>query len=139
MAVKTVLDWQGGMSFDVELQGHHFVVDAAAEFGGKDRGPRPKPLLLSALGGCTAMDVVSLLGKMKVPYDRFSVEVEGESRSEHPQVFTRISIKYLFAGSQLDKEKIDKAIALSLEKYCGVYAMLSKAAEITHSVVLNPA
>ena len=139
MAVKTVLDWHGGMSFDVELQGHRFTVDAMEEFGGRNRGPRPKPLVLSGLGGCTGMDVVSLLGKMKMPFDGFTVEVEGESREEHPQIFTKITIRYIFTGKQLDREKIDKAIALSLQKYCGVYAMLANSAEITHQVALNPA
>jgi putative redox protein len=114
-------------------------VDADPRFGGKDRGPRPKPLLLSALGGCTGMDVVSLLAKMKMPFDSLAIEVEGEAREEHPQIYTRIHIRYLLKGGALDREKIDKAIALSLEKYCAVTAMLSKSAAVSHEVVLNPA
>lgn len=139
MGVKTVLNWNGDMSFDVELQGHCFSVDANEEFGGKNRGPRPKPLLLSGLGGCTGMDVVSLLRKMKMPFDSLSLEVEGETTEEHPQPYKSITIKYIFKGDKLDREKIDKAIALSLDKYCGVYAMLSKTAQINHQVILNPA
>jgi putative redox protein len=139
MGVKTVLSWNGDMSFDVELQGHRFSVDANEEFGGKNRGPRPKPLLLSGLGGCTGMDVVSLLRKMKMPFDSFSLEVEGETTAEHPQPYKSITIKYILKGDNLDREKIDKAIALSLDKYCGVYAMLAKTAQITHQVILNPA
>jgi len=138
MGVKTVLNWNGDMSFDVELQGHRFSVDANEEFGGKNRGPRPKPLLLAGLGGCTGMDVVSLLKKMKMPFDSFSLEVEGETASEHPQPYTTITIKYIFKGADLDRDKIDKAIDLSLKKYCGVYAMLSKSARISHQVLLNP-
>ena len=136
--VKTTLDWKGDMSFDAELQGHRLTVDADPRFGGRNRGPRPKPLLLTALGGCTGMDVVSLLKKMQVPFDALSVEVEGESREEHPQVYTRIHIRYILKGGGLDREKIDKAIGLSLDKYCAVHAMLAKAVPISHEVVLNP-
>ena len=137
-AVKTTLEWSGDMSFAAELHGHRLTVDADPRFGGRDRGPRPKTLVLTALGGCTGMDVVSLLKKMQVPYDALSVEVEGESREEHPQVYTRIHIRYILKGSQLDRDKIDKAIGLSLDKYCAVHAMLSKTVPISHEVVLNP-
>ncbi len=138
-ATKTTLEWRGDMSFTVDLQGHRFTVDADPRFGGKNQGPRPKPLVLSALGGCTGMDLVSLFQKMKMPFDSLAVEVEGESVEEHPQVYKRILIRYILKGSELDREKIDKAIALSLQKYCAVNAMLSKSAEVTHEVVLNPA
>ena len=127
------------MSFAVELQGHRFTVDADPRFGGKNQGPRPKHLVLSALGGCTGMDLVSLLQKMKMPFDSLAVEVEGESVEEHPQVYKRILIRYILKGAGLDREKIDKAIALSLQKYCAVNAMLSATAQVTHEVVLNPA
>ena len=139
MAAKSVLSWNGDMSFDVELQGHRFSVDSSEEFGGKNRGPRPKSLLLAGLGGCTGMDVVSLLKKMKMPFDALSLEVEGETAAEHPRPYTSITIKYIFKGAKLDPDKINKAIALSLEKYCGVYAMLSKTARISHQVILNSA
>ncbi len=138
MGAKSVLSWNGDMSFDVELQGHRFAVDADEQFGGKNRGPRPKPLLLSGLGGCTGMDVVSLLKKMKMPFDSFSLEIEGETAEEQPKPYKSITIRYIFKGDKLDREKIDKAIALSLDRYCGVYAMLSKAAQISHQVILNP-
>ena len=137
-AVKTALEWSGGMSFETELAGHRLTVDADSRFGGQDRGPRPKSLVLTALGGCTAMDVVSLLRKMQVPFEAFSVEVEGEAREEHPQVYTRLHLRYILKGSALDREKIDKAIGLSLDKYCAVHAMLSKSVPISHEVVLNP-
>jgi putative redox protein len=137
-ATKTTLEWQGEMSFASELQGHRLTVDADSRFGGQDRGPRPKSLLLTALGGCTGMDVVSLLAKMKVSFDALAVEVEGEAREEHPQVYTRIHLRYVLKGNALDREKIDKAVDLSLDKYCAVHAMLSKSVAISHEVVLNP-
>jgi putative redox protein len=138
LANKTTATWADGMSFDVELQGHTFKVDADEKFGGKNRGPRPKALLLSGLAGCTGMDVVSLLGKMKVPFDSFRLEVEGELGEEHPKVYTEIVVRYIFSGSQLDRDKIEKAVNLSLDKYCAVTAMLKKTARVSHQIVLNP-
>ena len=137
-AAKTTLAWQGDMSFAAELQGHRLTVDADPRFGGQDQGPRPKSLLLTALGGCTGMDVVSLLKKMQMPFDSLAIEVEGEAREEHPQVYTRIYIRYILKGNALDQDKIQKAIGLSLDKYCAVTAMLSKTAAVSHEVVLNP-
>jgi putative redox protein len=136
--VKTTLNWKGDMSFAAELQGHSIPLDADPKFGGRNRGPRPKPLVLTALGGCTGMDVVSLLKKMQMPFDALAVEVEGESREEHPQVYTRIHIRYILKGNQLDRDKIDKAIGLSLDKYCAVHAMLAESVTVSHEVVLNP-
>ena len=92
MAHMTTATWTEDLAFDVELDGHHFMVDADKEFGGKNRGPKPKGLLLSALGGCTGMDVASLLTKMKMPFDSFSLEVEGEVGDEHPKSYTDIVI-----------------------------------------------
>jgi putative redox protein len=138
VAQSTVVSWTEGMAFDVELDGHHFTVDADGKFGGRNKGPRPKGLLLSALAGCTGMDVVSVLGKMKMPFDRFILEVEGELADDHPKCYTDIVIRYIFHGSELDRGKIEKAVDLSVEKYCAVHYMLSKAAALRHEIVLNP-
>jgi putative redox protein len=123
------------LSFNVELQGHTFTVDSDEQFGGKDRGPRPKALVLSALAGCTGMDVASILGKMKMPYDSFAVEVDAEQTDEHPKVYKKITLRYIFTGSDLDRSKIEKAVNLSETKYCGVSAMLGKTAEIQTEIV----
>jgi putative redox protein len=135
---KTTVTWTEDLAFNVELEGHSFMVDADAEFGGKGRGPKPKGLLLSSLGGCTGMDVASLLTKMKMPFDSFAVEVQGEIAKEHPKSYTDIVIRYIFRGNELDRNKIEKSIKLSLDKYCGVHAMLTKAADIRYEIVLNP-
>lgn len=127
------------LSFSVELQGHNFTVDSDADFGGTDRGPRPKALLLAGLAGCTGMDVASMLGKMKMHYDSFAVEVDATQTDEHPKVYKTIHLRYLFAGDALDRSKVQKAVDLSLEKYCGVSAMLSKTAKIEFEIVFNPA
>ena len=138
MAHKTTVTWNEDLAFNVELDGHNFMVDADAEFGGNDRGPKPKGLLLSALAGCTGMDVASLLTKMKMPFDSFSLEVEGDVAEEHPKSYTDIVIRYIFRGNDLDRDKIEKSIKLSLDKYCGVHAMLTKAANLRYEIVLNP-
>lgn len=138
MAHNTVVSWTEGMAFDVELDGHHFIVDADEQFGGRNKGPQPKGLLLSSLAGCTGMDVVSLLGKMKVPFDRFKLEIEGKLANDHPKCYTDILIRYIFHGDELDRGKIEKAVGLSVDKYCAVHYMLSKAANLRHEIVLNP-
>jgi len=125
------------LSFEMDLQGHTFMVDSDEKFGGQDRGPRPKALLLSGLAGCTGMDVASILGKMKMAYDSFAVEVEAEQNDEHPIVYTRIHVKYVFTGDSIDRDKVQKAIDLSQTKYCGVYAMLSKTATISSEIVVQ--
>lgn len=138
MAQNTVVTWTDEMAFDVELEGHHFMIDADEEFGGKNRGPSPKALLLSSLAGCTGMDVVSLLGKMKMPFDKFALEVEGEVAEKHPKSYTDIVIRYIFQGKELDRDKIEKSVKLSLDKYCGVHTMLTKSSNVRHEIVLNP-
>jgi len=138
VAQNTVVTWTDEMAFDVELEGHHFMIDADEEFGGKNRGPSPKALLLSSLAGCTGMDVVSLLRKMKMPFDKFALEVEGEVAEKHPKSYTDIVIRYIFRGKELDRDKIEKSVKLSLDKYCGVHTMLAKSANVRHEIVLNP-
>jgi putative redox protein len=135
---KTRIRLDEGLSFDAELQGHHFRIDADPKFGGKDRGPTPKPLLLTALAGCTGMDVASILAKMRMPFDSFEVEVQGDLTAEHPIVYSQIRVRYLFKGPQLDRDKIEKAVRLSREKYCGVAAMLAKVCELKLEIVTSP-
>lgn len=138
MGEKTIAEWKGGMEFDIELQGHHFTIDADESVGGSDKGPRPKPLVLSSLAGCTGMDVVYFLRKMRMEWDSFKLEVKGELTDTHPKVFKEIMLRYIFTGGKLDIDKIEKAIKMSQEKYCGVTAMLNKTAAINYEIVLNP-
>lgn len=134
MGTKVTAVNTGGMAFQVEQDGHRFVLDADPSVGGENKGPRPKALLLSGLAGCTGMDVASILGKMKVNYDRLTVEVEANLTDQHPRVYDKIHLKYILSGQDLDKEKIDKAVRLSQDKYCGASAMLSKSAELTYEI-----
>jgi putative redox protein len=130
--VETV--WNDGMSFHSTVNGHKITVDAASEFGGKDKGPRPKPLLLSALTGCTGMDVVAILGKMQVEIDGFRITAKADLAEEHPKVYRRIELLYEFRGKKLPKAKIKKAVELSQEKYCAVSAMLRETCPLSYDI-----
>jgi len=125
------------MAFEVELNGHKFVIDAVEKVGGEDKGPRPKPLMLAALGGCTAMDVVSILRKMRVSFKTINVKVDGELTKEHPVHFSKMHIIYEFTGDNLPEEKLEKAVNLSQDRYCGVSFSYRKAMEITHEIKIN--
>ena len=131
---KTSVEWQSEMTFKAKVNGHEIILDADAEVGGKDLGPRPKPLILVALAGCTGMDVIAILKKMKVNPDYFNVDVKGEVTEEHPKQFSSMHIVYEFRGKDLPLDKLQKAIDLSQEKYCGVSAMLKKAMPITSEI-----
>ncbi len=137
MAEKVNLNWTENMSFDATVNDHRIVLDAMASVGGNDRGPRPKPLLLVSLAGCTAMDVISILKKMRVEPDSFSVEAEGDMTDEHPKYYHTIRLTYKFKGKDLPMAKLEKAVNLSQDRYCGVTAMLAKAAKIEHSIVIE--
>lgn len=129
--------WAGKMKFDTEVSGHHIILDASEDVGGENAGPRPKELLLSALAGCTGMDVVSILKKMKVEPEYFNIRIEANLTEEHPKVYSKMHIIYEFKGEGLEKEKLQKAIKLSQENYCGVSAMFRKAMEISYEIMLN--
>jgi len=127
--------WQGKMKFDAVVNGHHLTMDLPESSGGEDAGPRPKPLMLAALAGCTGLDVVSLLKKMRQEFEYFNIIVEGDTEDEHPNAFVKMHIIYELRGKDLDLEKIEKAISLSMERYCGVSAVYRKAGvEMTHEV-----
>lgn len=130
MKIKT--KWIDGLQMISEAETGHGL-PLASRMNNEEilHGIRPVELLLHALAGCSGMDVISILGKMKQPVQKFWIEVEGDRATEHPKVFTKIHLKYCFTGSGLDPKNIEKAIHLSHEKYCSVSAMLSKACEIT--------
>jgi putative redox protein len=130
-------EWLGDMKFDSIVNGHHVIIDAMPEGGGSDSGPRPKTLLLTALAGCTAMDVVSILKKMRVEVEKFNVEVQADMTEEHPKHYTHMHIIYRFKGKDLPVDKLEKAIDLSQERYCGVSFMYRKAMEVTHEIVIE--
>jgi len=119
--------------------GHWVIMDGPEMFGGSDAGPKPKELLLIALGGCTASDVVPILKKKKVPLEGFEVHLTGNAREEHPQVFTDIHIEYVFYGEGINPLDVERAIELSTTKYCAVSAMLRPSVNITHTYRIEAA
>ncbi len=130
-------DWQNGLMFETELNGHKLIMDAAESSGGTDKGPRPKPLMLIALAGCTGMDVISILQKMKVDVKKFRVWVEAQQTEDHPKHYAEMNVIYEFTGNDLPLDKLEKAITLSEERYCGVGAVYRKAMKVTHEIRVN--
>jgi len=128
--MKVNVDWRGGLEFNNHFpSGHDLTVDSAEESGGQNKGPRPMELLLGGLAGCTGIDIVLILDKMKTELEDFEMEIEAERAQEAPKRFTKIQIKYKLKGKKLDEKKVERAIKLSEEKYCSASNSLN--AEIT--------
>jgi putative redox protein len=129
--------WLGDMKFDSLVGGHHVIIDALPENGGSNSGPKPKSLLLTALAGCTGMDVVSILKKMRVELEGLNIEVIADETEEHPKHFSKMHIIYRFKGKNLPMESLQKAVDLSQERYCGVSFMFRKAMEVTNEIMVG--
>lgn len=125
------------MAFEMNLNGHNFITDASEEVGGSNLGPRPKQLLLAGLIGCTGMDVMSILRKMKVELDDLNIKVSADNTNEHPKVYENIHLTYVFKGEDLPEDKINRAVSLSQERYCGVSAMLKKVTAVTYEIIIK--
>lgn len=127
--MKAKVVWVDDFQFmGVSPSGHGIILDSPEKTG---YGPSPMELVLIALAGCTGMDVISILEKMKKNVKRFEVSCEGERAEEHPRVYKKIRVHYLIEGKDIDDASVKRAIELSKEKYCSVSIMLSKAAEIS--------
>jgi putative redox protein len=133
------MNWLNDMAFETSLNGHKIIVDASEDHGGKDLGPRPKSLMLVALGGCTGMDVVSILKKMRVDYNSLEIVVEGDTAEEHPKKFINMKVIYNFTGTNLPLDKIQKAVDMSKDKYCGVYASYKESIHIDYVINIKNA
>ena len=130
------LNWKQNLAFETEMDGHRLIVDAGTDSGGNNLGPRPKKLMLTALAGCTGIDVISILKKMKIVPEAFHVIVEGDLAEDHPKKYEKMKIIYQFKGQNLPMDKLKKAVKLSEEKYCGVSAVYRKALEIETEISL---
>ncbi len=137
MQHKTTLNWKEGMSFESELNGHKIVLDADERVGGNDAGPRPKGLILSALAGCTGMDVISILNKMKVELTDFRIDVEANQTDEHPKYYDKVNLVYTFIGKNLPETKLKRAVELSQNNYCGVSKMVRSFAEMDYEIKIQ--
>lgn len=122
------------MQFTAEAgSGHVVVMDAAEEHGGQDTGFRPMELLLVGLAGCTGMDVISILRKQRQEVVAYEVSVRGERATDHPKVFTNITVEHVVTGRHIDSAAVARAIELSQTRYCGAGTMLRQLARLTHT------
>jgi putative redox protein len=126
--------WNGNMQFDALVGDHHVIMDASPEVGGTNEGPRPKALMLASLAGCTGMDVISILKKMRIEPKTFNINIEAEVTEEHPKHYSSMHLIYEFSGDGLDEDKLRKAIELSQDRYCGVSVVYRKAMPVTYEI-----
>ncbi len=135
MPTKTaVIKQLQGITFVAKSDSNHWVLmDGPENFQGSNAAPRPKELLLFALGGCTSSDVIPILKKKRVPLQDYELRITANVRDEHPQVFTDIHLEYVFYGDGIKSADVERAIELSITKYCSVTAMLRNSVKITHS------
>ena len=127
------VNWVDGMLMvGKSHSGHSITMDGPPEIGGENLGVRPMEMLLLGVAGCTMIDVVSTLKKMRQDLKHCETKVNAERANDHPKVFTDIHIQFVIKGKDLDQNKVEKAITLSAEKYCSASIMLGKTASITH-------
>ena len=134
--MKHVVDmaWTDKVAFETEINGHKLIVDANVESGGSNLGPPPKRLMLTALAGCTGIDVIMILKKMKVVPEAFNVIIEADVTDEHPKHYSKMKVIYQFKGKDLPLDKLEKAVKLSETTYCGVTAVYRKAMEMQSEI-----
>lgn len=134
MKSSVSIKWIENMEFLADVEGHKITLDIDVESGGKNKGAKPKPLMMVSLGGCTGIDVISILRKMKVELESFNIIIESDVTEQHPKVFEKMHVIYEFKGKNLPLDKLERAVELSREKYCGVSAMYKKAFEMTYEI-----
>ena len=134
--MKTITLWQNDMAFTSTFDGHVIELNGATGADGLRLGYSPKALLLSGLAGCSGIDVVEMLQKMRVPFNKLEIITESEQTEDHPRVFRDIEIEYRIDAAPEFEDKVKRAVDLSIEKYCGVAAMLKKNSTIIPKIVL---
>lgn len=130
--------WKGGMQFESTNPGGNLMIDAGPENGGLGAGYRPKMLMLSALAGCSGLDIAHLIPKMKLSVRDFSIDTEGILSESEPQTYTAVTLYYRFYGEALDQNKLQRAVDLSVEKYCGVLEMFRSFATVKIVTEFHP-
>jgi len=135
--MKARVKWVQDVMFVGESgSGHAVVMDGAPESGGRNLGIRPMEMLLLGLGGCSAFDVLLILKRGREQVTDCVVEMDAERATEDPKVFTRIAMRYIITGTNLDPKKAERAVALSAEKYCSASAIIGKTATLSHTIEL---
>ena len=127
--------FKGGMAFDATLNNHLVKLDSVPADGGTDGGASPKRLMLAALAGCTGMDIVPILNKMKVAFSDFSIAIEARLTAKHPKTYNWVKITYTIKLATTSRHNMEKAVNLSQDKYCGVSAMFKEFAALETEIV----
>lgn len=135
MTNKIEVNWKGKMLFESVAPEGSVLIRAAEEIGGQGKGLRPKEMMLSALAGCTAIDIASLLKKMRAEVADFKIVAEANLTDEHPKYYDKVKVTYRFYGSDFKKDKIEKAVNLSVNHYCGVMEMFRKFSEVSTEII----
>ena len=130
--------WLGNMAFESNNpSGFNLKIDIAKEDGGDGSGMRPKALMLSSLAGCSGLDVASLMKKMKLEVEEFTIETIANLTDEHPKYYDSVLIEYHFHGNNLNENKLQRAVDLSVEKYCGVFEMFRQFAKMETKTIFH--
>ncbi len=139
MKPQVIITWKEGLHFEAQTPGGVIELDGNPEFGGQGKGVRPKALMLDALAGCMGMDVASLMAKMRADkeVEDFRIEIAAEMTEEHPKYYKEVWIAVKFKGKKLKRDKLEKAVHLSRDRYCGVYKMFSHFATLHLDIVFE--
>ncbi|MBT8180948.1 MAG: OsmC family protein [Eudoraea sp.] len=130
--------WLGNMAFEsTNPSGLNLTIDAGPDAGGEGKGLKPKALMLSALAGCSGLDVAMLIKKMKLDVDEFTIDTTANLTDEHPKYYDAVTIEYHFRGNNLNETKLQRAVDLSAEKYCGVMEMFRKFAKLKIETIFH--
>ncbi len=129
--------WMGKMQFNALVNGHTIIMDAPERVGGEDNGPIPKPFVLTALSGCTGMDVIALLRKQGIQLEDFNLKVSGEISKQQPIEYVAANVIYEMKGKDENQQAALDAVTTSQEKICGVSSMLKKIMPVTWQVIYN--
>ena len=133
--MKAKVEWRGEVCFEAESgSGHRFILDGAPQHGGQNAGLRPMEAVLIGVGACSAFDVVSILKKARQPVSDCVVELEADRADSPPKVFTQIRMRFVVSGSRLKRSAVERAVNLSVEKYCSATAMLRPTVDIRHEI-----
>ncbi len=135
MKNKVTTTWKGNMQFESTNQGGNLMIDAGPENDGEGKGYRPKSLMLSALAGCSGLDIVPLLKKMRAEVENIEIDITAELTDELPKYYNNVHVVYKFYGMNFKKGKIEKAVDLSVNKYCGVMEMFRQFANVTTEII----
>ena len=138
MATTARITWvQDALFVGESGSGHTITMDGSPDVGGRNLAARPMEMVLIGMGGCTAIDVASMLRKQRQDVRDIIVELEAERAEDHPKVFTSVKLIYRVRGKKLNRALVERAVSLSDEKYCSATAMIRKSANVTHQIVLE--